>query len=159
VLAQINGLPDGVQGLEARGTVTYDDYMRVFAPLIDHLRDSGTRLRLLYRFGPAFSRITAGGLWADSRLGSSYIALMDGCALVTDIDWVQKPGLGIAGWLPCPMQVYDDAHWYDAACWLASLPTIGEPSKAQTARAYVGGTGGATISLAKLLMSRGFRER
>ncbi len=155
----MSGLPDGVQGLEARGTVTYDDYMRVFAPLIDRIRNSDKRLRLLYQFGPDFRRITAGGLWADSRLGSRYIALMDGCALVSDVGWIRGPGRGIATWLPCPMQVYDNAHGNAAAHWLASLPAIGEPSRAQTARAYIGGTYGASVSIVKLLTSRGFGRR
>jgi hypothetical protein len=159
VLVQMTGLPEGVQGLEARSTVTYADYGRIFAPLIDRIRGSGERLRLLYQFGPDFHRITAGGLWADSRLGVGYIALMDGCALVSDIDWIRDPGRGIAPWLPCPMRVYDNAHVDDAAGWLASLPTIGEPSKAQTARAYIGGTCSSTVSMAKLLVSRGFQKR
>jgi SpoIIAA-like len=116
------------------------------------------RLRLLYRFGPSFNRITAGALWADSRLGARYLPLMDGCALVTDIDWIQAPGRGIATWLPCPMRVYDNAHRDDAACWLEGLTAGVHPSVAQTAKAYIGGTGGATFSIAKLLLSRRFRR-
>jgi hypothetical protein len=79
---------------------------------------------------------------------------MDGCALVTDIDWIQAPGRSIATWLPCPMRVYDNAHRAEAACWLEGLPVSGHPSAVQTAKAYIGGTGGAAISIAKLLLSR-----
>jgi SpoIIAA-like len=155
---QMSGLPNGVHGLDARGTVTAADYDAVFAPVVDQLRQNGRRLRLLYQFGPSFNRITAGALWADSRLGARYLPLMDGCALVTDIDWIQAPGRGIATWLPCPMRVYDNAHRADAACWLEGLTAGVHPSVAQTAKAYIGGTGGATFSIAKLLLSRRFRR-
>jgi hypothetical protein len=107
---QMSGLPDGVHGLDARGTVNAGDYAAVFEPLIDQLRENGRRLRLLYQFGPSFTRFTAGALWADSRLGAHYLPLMDGCALVTDIEWIKAPGRSIAAWLPCPMRIYDDAR-------------------------------------------------
>jgi hypothetical protein len=150
----MSDLPDGVHGLDARGTVVADDYARAFAPLVDRVQRSGERLRLLLWFGPNFERITLGALWADSRLGTRYISVMDGCALVTDIDWVREPACGIGRWLPCPMRVYDNAHRGDAVEWLSSLPTRGEPSPAQVAKAYVGGTAGATINLARLLATR-----
>lgn len=88
VLAELSDLPVGVRGLDARGTVTADDYAQAFAPLVDRVERADERLRLLFQFGPRFERITLGALWADSRLGTRYISLMDGCALVTDIDWV-----------------------------------------------------------------------
>lgn len=152
----MSDLPDGVQGLDARGTLVADDYARAFAPLVDRVQRSGKRLRLLLWFGPTFERITLGALWADSRLGGRYISVMDGCALVTDIDWVREPARGIGRWLPCPMQVYDNAHRGDAVRWLCSVPTRHEPSAAQTAKAYVGGTAGATLNLAKLFLDRRF---
>ena len=150
----MSGLPSGVHGLDARGTVAADDYARAFAPLVDRVQRSGERLRLLFCFGPTFERITLGALWADSRLGTRYISVMDGCALVTDVDWVGEPARGIARWLPCPMQVYGNAHRGDAAQWLSSLPARHEPSAAQTANAYLGGTAEATLNLAKLLVTR-----
>jgi hypothetical protein len=79
-------LPPGVHGLDARSTVTSDDYAQVFVPLVNQLRGAGQRLRLLYQFGPDFSRITPGTLWADSRLGAHYLPMLDGCSLVTDVD-------------------------------------------------------------------------
>jgi hypothetical protein len=102
---QTSGLPDGVHGLEARGTVTSDDYDGVFAPLVDRLRQGGQRLRLLYQIGPGFNRLTPGALWADSKLGARCLPLLDGSPLVTDIDWIRDPGRSIATWMPCPMRV------------------------------------------------------
>jgi hypothetical protein len=158
VLTQLSGLPDGVRGLEARGTLTSADYDQVFAPLVDRLRQDGQRLRLLYQFGPGFNRLTPGALWADSRLGARYLPILDGCALVTDIDWIRDPGQSIAAWMPCPVRVYDNAHRDDAAHWLASLPAGEVPSIKQAAKAYIGGTVGAVASIAKLVVIKRFRR-
>lgn len=158
MLAELSDLPGGVHGLDARGTVTADDYAQAFAPLVDRVERADERLRLLFQFGPRFERITLGALWADSRLGARYISLMDGCALVTDIDWVREPACGIAPWLPCPMKVFENARQDDAARWLACLPTRCKPSAMQTAKAYLGGTVGATLKSAKLLLGQRFRR-
>ena len=108
MLKELTGVPAGVQALEAVGTVTTDDYRRVFAPLVEGARRSGGRMRLLYQFGPEFRRITAGALWADTRLGVGYLRLLDGCAVVSDIGWIQAPTRGIGAWMPCPVRVYDN---------------------------------------------------
>ena len=154
----MSGLPEGVYGLEARGTVTSGDYDRVFAPLVDRVRQSGQRLRLLYQIGPGFKRFTLGAVLADGKLGVRYLPVLDGCALVTDIDWIREPGRSIAAWVPCPMRVSDNAHRDDTARWLASLPARDEPSIAQMTKAYIGGTGGAAASIAKLSVGRQFRR-
>lgn len=158
MLTEPSDVPEGVHCLEATGTVTSDDYSQAFAPLIDRVERAGQRLRLLYRFGPRFVRLTPGALWADSKLGARYLPLLDGCALVTDIDWIREPGLSIAAWMPCPMRVYGDEQRDEAACWLESLPAGRTPSIAQMAKTYVGGTGGAVASIAKLLITKPFRK-
>ena len=147
-----------MDGIDARGTLTFGDYAGVFAPLVDRHRESGHRLRLLYQFGPGFNSFTPGALWADSRLGARYLPVLDGCAMVTDIDWIREPGRSIANWMPCPVRVYDNAHRDDAVRWLVSLGTADQPSIAQTVKAYLGGTVGAATSIVKLLLAKRFRR-
>jgi hypothetical protein len=84
VLKKHTGVPAGIQALEAVGMVTTDDYKRVFAPPVDQARRTGSRMRLLYQFGPHFARITPGALWADTRLGVGYLGLLDACAVVSE---------------------------------------------------------------------------
>lgn len=153
MLKQLSDVPDGVYALEAVGTVTFDDYANTFAPLVDRIRRAGRRLRLLYQFGPNFVRLTPGALFADSRLGMSYLPLLDGCALTSDIPWIREPARSIGAWMPCPMRVYKDDQRDDAAAWLAALPAGTVPSKLQITRAYLGGTTGAVASVGKLLVS------
>jgi hypothetical protein len=152
VLKELVEVPHGVHGLDAQGVVTSDDYAQVFAPLVDRLRRDGQRLRLLYQFGPSFTRLTPGALWADSKLGFRYLPLLDGCALVSDIAWIREPARGIAAWMPCPMRVYANEQRDEAATWLAAQPDGRGPSSMQVVRTYVGGTSGAVVGIGKLFI-------
>lgn len=158
MLKQLAGVPDGIQALEAVGTVTTDDYDRVFAPLVDRARRTSGRMRLLYQFGPGFERITPGALWADTRLGLSYLVLLDGCAVVSDIDWIRAPAHGISAWMPCPMRVYDNDKRDDALAWLASLPHGAAVPVRDMAKAFIGGTLAAAGSLGGHVISAGIKS-
>jgi hypothetical protein len=154
VLKQLTGTPAGIQAVEAFGTVTAADYKRVLAPMVDQARRAGSRMRLLYEFGPGFQRITAGALWADARLGLAYVRLLDGCAVVTDIGWVRAPAWAIGAWMPCPVHVYANDERDDAAAWLISLPECPDVSARDMAKAYIGGVGAALASLGGLVISK-----
>jgi hypothetical protein len=147
VLKETAGMPAGVQALGAVGAVTAADYARVFAPMVDQAVRAGARMRLLYEFGPDFRRITAGALWADARLGSRYVRLLDGCAVVSDIGWIRAPSRAIAAWMPFPVQVFDNDDRGDAVAWLTSLPQYADVSAREIAKASIGGTGAALASL------------
>ncbi|MGH3725448.1 MAG: STAS/SEC14 domain-containing protein [Mycobacterium sp.] len=121
-------MPAGIQGVEAAGTVTAMDYERVLVPLGDQARRTGGRMRFLYQFGPDFRRITIGALWADARLGMGYARLLDGCAVVSDIEWIRKLARIFGAWMPCPVQVFHNADLGVAATWLNSLPGAADVS-------------------------------
>jgi hypothetical protein len=159
LLKELTGVPAGIQALQAEGTVTTDDYERVFAPLVDQARTTGNRIRLLYQFGPGFQRITPGALWADTRLGVNYLRLLDGCAIVSDIDWIRKPTRAVGAWMPCPVRVYDNDERDDAVAWLTSLPEGTDVSARGMAKAYIGGVGAALGSLGELVISEGATNR
>jgi hypothetical protein len=158
VLNELTSVPSGIQGLEAVGTVTTHDYDRVFVPLVDRLRRTGGRMRLLYQFGDRFERITPGALWADARLGSGYSRLLDGCAVVSDIGWIQAPARGIAAWMPCPVRVYDNDQLDDAVAWLTSLPSGADVSVRDMSKAYIGGSLAAVANLGGLVISMGIKN-
>jgi hypothetical protein len=154
MLGLLSDVPDGVQAIQAVGTVTASDYERVFAPLVERARTAGRRLRLLYEFGPEFQRITPAALWADTRLGLGYLRLLDGCAVVSDIDWIRQPTLGIGAWMPCPVRVYGVAERGPALGWLTSLPR-GRPARAgDLATAYIGGMVSGLAALGTVGVSR-----
>ncbi|MFP1151442.1 STAS/SEC14 domain-containing protein [Mycobacterium sherrisii] len=160
MLKELPGLPDGVRGLEAVGTVTAADYAGVLAPMVDHAGRTGERLRLLYMFGPGFRRITLGALWADARLGISHLRLLDGCAVVSDIGWIRSPSRAIGARLPFPIRVYDNDNRDDAVAWLTALPPGHAVSSLAVATAYVGGIAAGIAGLPGLFVkSRGPADR
>jgi SpoIIAA-like len=154
VLKERRGMPAGIQALEAVGTVTAADYERVFAPVVAEVRRAGSRLRLLYEFGPAFQRITAGALWADARLGLNYVQLLDGCAVVSDVGWVRAPSRAIGTWMPLPVRVYHNNERDDAIAWLSSLSECAGVAGHDVAKAYIGGVGATFGSVGALALSR-----
>jgi len=159
VLKELLGMPAGIQALETVGTVTASDYEGVFAPMIEKARCAGDRMRLLYAFGPGFQRITAGALWADARLGSAYLRLLDGCAVVSDIGWIRAPSRAIGTWMPCPLRVYDNDERDDAVAWLASLSERADVSARDMAKAYIGGVGAGLASLGGFVVSKDVKRR
>jgi hypothetical protein len=159
VLKELLGMPEGIRMLEAVGTVTASDYERVFAPMIEKAGRAGDRMRLLYAFGPGFQRITAGALWADARLGSAYLRLLDGCAVVSDIGWIRAPSRAIGAWMPCPLRVYDNDERDDAVAWLVSLSQCADVSARDMAKAYIGGVGAGLVSVGGFVVSRDTKKR
>lgn len=158
MLQELTGMPGGIRALEATGTVTAADYERNFAPMVEQAGRAGGRLRLLYEFGPEFRRITGGALWADARLGTGYLRLLDGCAVVSDIGWIRATSRAIGSWMPCPLEVFHNDERDDAVAWLASLSECPGVSVRDMATAYVGGVGAGLMTLGRILLSTRYQK-
>ncbi len=154
MLKELTGLPADIQALDAVGKVTAGDYARVFAPMVDQARRGGRRMRLLFQFGPEFERITPAALWADARLGVGYLRLLDGCAVVSDIEWIRTPTRRIGACMPCPVRVFDNAERDDAVAWLTSLATGADVDAGDMVKSYIGGVGAGFCGLGELAMSK-----
>ena len=115
-------------------------------------------MRLLYQFGPGFQRITPGALWADTRLGLRYLRLLDGCAVVSDVDWIRIPSRRIGVFMPCPVRVYHNEERDDAIRWLCSLREGADVSTRDIAKAYIGGVGATVESLGRLIIFKGAKH-
>lgn len=154
MLELLTSLYPEVKALRAMGTVTARDYERTFAPTVQQARRTGSRMRLLYQFGPEFRRLTPGALWADTRLGFTYLRLLDGCAVVSDIDWIREPTRRIGARMPCPVRVFGNDEHDEAVTWLHSLPKRTGASGRDLAVAYFGGVGAGLGGVAGVLASK-----
>ena len=121
MLERIEGLPEGVVGIRANGTVTKDDYEREFGSLVDDARRTGAHIRLLYQLGPEFEGFSAGAAWEDARLGLSSMRWFSGLAIVTDVEWIRASIHVARMFMHCPVRVFANAERSAAADWLASL--------------------------------------
>ena len=114
----IQDLPGGVDGLDATGTVSREDYQRVVDPLLERAHREGRRVRLLYRFSADFQGFSAGAAWEDMRVGIHYLRLIDRAAVVTDHGWL-RDGVRLAGaFLPCALRVFAVDDEAEAIQWL-----------------------------------------
>lgn len=126
MLKHMIDMPAGVIGIEATGTVTLEDYQKVFEPLLATHSAKGERIRLLYWFGPKFESFSAGAAWDDLKLGTKYLNLFERVAVVTDVGWIRHSTAFVGSFLPCPIRVFPNAELPSASQWLTeSAPKEG----------------------------------
>lgn len=121
MLERLTDLPPGIDGLEAVGRISKDDYDRVMEPLLDAARREGRRLRFLYEIGPRFQGFTPGAAWTDAKLGLTNLRLFEGVAVVTNVGWIRESTRLAAFMMPCPVEVFSVADRGRAIEWLQTL--------------------------------------
>ena len=122
MLKPLENLPDGVDGLQATGKISKQDYDATFLPMIERARRTGKQLRFLYQLGPGFEGYDPLAAWEDAKLGLRALRLFDGCAVVSDVEWVRNAARATGFVLPFPVRVYDDTNYASAVEWLRTLP-------------------------------------
>jgi hypothetical protein len=122
VIEVIEGLPDGVVGLEAVGEVTSDDYSSVAFPAVEDALSRRKKISLLHVLGERFTGYESGGGWADAKLGVLHALSWRRIAVVTDLDHIRKQ-VKRAGWLvPGEMELFSNAQRTEAAAWVSAEP-------------------------------------
>lgn len=116
----IEGLPDGVVGLEGVGEVTADDYETVATPAVSRARESSEKIRLLYLLGERFTDYTGGAMWDDTKLGLAHPFSWERIAMVTDIEHYRTMFKGFGWLIPGHVKVFSLSELDDAKVWLAA---------------------------------------
>ncbi|MEP6655502.1 MAG: STAS/SEC14 domain-containing protein [Myxococcales bacterium] len=122
MLEKLKDLPRGIEGLKAVGKITREDYDKVFEPILDDARREGRRIRFLYQLGAEFDGFTAGAAWEDAKIGFRSLRLFDGCAIVSDADWIRESARLVGFMMPCPVRVFENQARDKAIEWLSTLP-------------------------------------
>lgn len=117
MFTKVEGLPAGVIGVEASGEVGGDDYRDVLVPMIEEALAGGSKVRLLYVIDED-ADITAGGAWADAKLGVKHFTAFDRIAVVTDIDWIENSVKALGWAIPGEVKTFDDDDRDEAVEWL-----------------------------------------
>ncbi len=118
MLEPLTGLPEGVVGMKASGTVTADDYREVLIPALDTAAESG-RIRLLYELGCDYEGFAAGGVWQDLRLGATHFNAFERVAVVTDKEWIHDGARLFSALMPGELRVFGAGDRDEAARWAA----------------------------------------
>ena len=114
----IEGLPEGVVGIEAVGKVTSEDYDLVVAPAVERALAANERIRLLHVIGNRVESHTAEALWEDATLGLANVRSIERIAVVTDLVHFRALVRG-AGWaLPGELKLFSIAERAEAIDWV-----------------------------------------
>ena len=113
----IEGLPDGVVGLEAVGKVESGDYETVAAPAVQHALERHPKIRLIHVLDDRFTGYTAGGAWQDAMLGLAHPRSFDRIAVVTDFESIRRL-VTLGGWsIPGELKLFSNREREQAEAW------------------------------------------
>ncbi len=86
MIAELEGLPQGVIGFEASGKIAAEDYRDVILPALEEAAKTGdVRFLIVMR---DFDGMTGGAVWQDLKVGIDHLRAWKRIALVTDIEWM-----------------------------------------------------------------------
>jgi hypothetical protein len=119
MLEELKGLPVGVIGFEAVGTVEAEDYRDVLEPAIDSAARLGG-IRLVYVMGERFEGYSSKAMWEDSKVGLGHVRSWERTALVSDSDWARHLVQGLGWMFPGKVRQYQLKELDDAIAWAGS---------------------------------------
>src|SRR5271156_7099936 len=114
MIENIEGLPDNVVGILAKGEVTRKDYLEVVIPAMDKALKGNAKLRLYYDLGSQFTGIDFGAEWEDFKLGIEYLSRWERAAVVTDVAWIRHAVGGFHLLIPRALRALPSAQASEA---------------------------------------------
>jgi hypothetical protein len=113
----LDGLPDGVVGLEAVGEVDSADYKTIAAPEVKRALERHSKIRLIHVLDDRFTGYTAGGAWQDALLGLAHPRSFERIAVVTDSESIRRL-VKLAGWsIPGQLRLFPNRELEQAEAW------------------------------------------
>jgi SpoIIAA-like len=113
----IEGLPDGVVGLEAVGEVEAADYETIAALAVKHALERHPKIRLIHVLDDRFTGYTPGGALQDALLGFAHPRSFDRIAIVTDSASIRRL-VTLAGWsIPGELRLFPNRERRQAEEW------------------------------------------
>jgi hypothetical protein len=112
----MQGLPAGVVGVEASGTLHAEDYRDVLLPLLQRAASGDVRIVIVIR---NFEGVSGGALWQDLKVGMDKDITWKRIALVSDIEWMTHL-TDLFGWMtPGEVKYFATAQLAEAIDWAA----------------------------------------
>ena len=112
----VEGLPDNVVGIVAKGRVTNEDCNKVLKPLVQRSLMRHKKVRLYYEIGCRFP----GAAWEDLQIGMQYIPQWERVAVVTDVGWLRHTVNALRFLIPGEVRVFSTEDAYEGCTWISS---------------------------------------
>src|SRR5215469_16946320 len=109
MINEIEGFPDSVVALMAKGQLTKQDYDQVLIPKVEAAMERHRKIRLYYELGSQFSGIDAGAAWEDFKVGVEHLTRWERAAIVTDVDWIRHMVDAFRFLMPGQLRVFTTA--------------------------------------------------
>src|ERR1700680_592281 len=122
MIQMVEGLPDNVVGIIAKGRVTNIDCDKILRPAMASTLKRHDKVRLYYQIGCRFP----GAAWENLRVGIEYIPQWERVAIVTDVCWVRHTVNALRFLIPGEVRVFTSNEAYEG-CACISSPSI-EPA-------------------------------
>jgi len=122
MIEMIDGLPDNVVGIIAKGRVTNNDCDKILKPAMESTLKRHDKVRLYYEIGCRFP----GAAWENLRVGVEHIPQWERVAIVTDVGWVRHTVNALRFLIPGEVRVFTANKAYEGCAWI-SAPSI-EPA-------------------------------
>ena len=114
-----DGLPAGVVGVRAVGTVTGEDYEKVLDPAVEAaLRATGS-IRILFVLGPEFEGYTPDAMLHDTEEYARTWRRCERMAVVSDVGWIRSAVGLFRHAMPDSMKLYAMAELDSARAWVS----------------------------------------
>jgi hypothetical protein len=115
----LEGFPEGVVAVVAKGRVTRRDYDEVLVPAVEAAFGRRDKVRCYYEIGGEFSGIDAGAVWEDFRVGFGHLAGWERIAVVTDVDWIRLAINFFRFLVPGEIRMFPTSAAAEAQRWIA----------------------------------------
>lgn len=122
MIERLQGFPDTVVAISARGYVTRSDYERVLIPQVKQALDRHGKIRCYYELGADFSGFEPGAAWEDFKLGLEYLSRWERVAVVTDVDWIRLAINTFRFLVPGEIKVFATTQSAEAREWISAIP-------------------------------------
>lgn len=120
MIETLEGFPEGIIALRARGKVTRRDYDEVFRPQAVEASRRHAKLRCYYELGTDFSGFQPGALWEDLKLGIEHFARWQRIAIITDVEWIRLMVNLFRFLVPGKTRLFATSEAAEARRWIAA---------------------------------------
>ncbi|HVC55333.1 MAG TPA: STAS/SEC14 domain-containing protein [Stellaceae bacterium] len=119
MLEIIEGLPDNVLGIVAKGRVTRKDCSEVLLPALESALEWHHKLRLYYEIRSRYP----GAAWEEFTLGNEQARLWERVAVVSDAAWIRHTLLAVRLLIPSEIRVFATTQIPEGLAWITGAPT------------------------------------
>ena len=112
----IEGLPDNVVGIVARGRVTAQDCREVLVPAMRQTYRRHQKIRLYYELSSRFP----GAAWEDLRTGIEHVPRWERVAVVTDVGWIRHTVRALSLLIPGEVRVFAVIQASEGRAWITA---------------------------------------